>query len=245
MIPRKQLDIRWTDILFGLKQCVWPFPNKNIEEKFGEIWTSSKTSNQKESLICLSVRSGFDALLTTLNFQPGDEILVSAITIHGVIRIIEAHNLVPVPIDIDPTRLAVCPDSMAVAVSDRTKAIVIAHLFGSRMPMEPILQFAKNHNLFVIEDCAQAYTGNEYCGHPQSDVSLFSFGPIKTNTALAAGVLHFRERSLWRAVRLHQEQWPRQSQWQFCKRIGKYTLLKALSYQAAYTLFVGLCSLQK
>lgn len=108
--------------------------------------------------------------------------------------------------------------------------------------MKPILQFAKTYNLLVIEDCAQAYTGNEYCGHPQSDVSLFSFGPIKTNTALAGGILHFRERSLCHAVRLHQARWPRQSQWQFCERICKYALLKMLTYQATYTLFVSMCS---
>lgn len=245
MIPRKQLDIGWLDILFGLKQCLWPSNPIKIEERLESSWTGRKTSEKGNTLVCLSVRSGFDALLATLDFQLGDEILVSAVTIRGMIRIVESHHLVPIPIDIDPAQLAVCPESMANALSDRTKAIVVAHLFGSRMSMEPILQFAKTYNLLVIEDCAQAYTGNEYCAHPQSDVSLFSFGPIKTNTALAGGILHFRERSLCHAVRLHQAKWPRQSQWQFCKRICKYALLKILTYQATYTLFVGICAFLK
>ena len=242
MIPRKQLDIGWTDILFGLKHCLWPCSHSKIKAKSESSWASSRTSDPEKTLVCLSVRSGFDALLATLNFQPGDEILLSAVTIRGMIRIVEAHSLVPIPIDINPAQLIVCPDSLSSAVSDRTKAIVIAHLFGSRMPMEPILQLAKTYNLLVIEDCAQAYIGNEYCGHPESDVSLFSFGPIKTNTALAGGVLYFRARSLCDAVRWHQAQWPRQSQWQFCKRICKYALLKLLSYRATYTLFVGICA---
>lgn len=245
VIPRKQLDIGWTDILFGLKQCLWPANHRKTKARSESNGASNWASNKEKTLVCLSVRSGFDALLTALNLQPGDEILISAVTIRGMVSIVEAHNLVPIPIDIEPDRLVVRPESMFSAVSDRTKAIVVAHLFGSRMPMEPILHFAKAYNLLVIEDCAQAYVGHEYCGHLQSDVSLFSFGPIKTNTALAGGILRFRERSLCHAVRLQQAQWPTQSRWQFCKRLCKYALLKLLSYQATYTLFVGICALLK
>lgn len=240
MIPRKRLDLGWSDLLAGLSYCLQLSNCRTIELRLEQAWASGK-----DSLICLSVRSGFDALLKALDFEPGDEILVSAVTIRGMTHIIEAHGLVPVPIDLDFTQLAVQPESMAQAVTMRTRAILVAHLFGSRMPMDPIVSFAQSHNLLVIEDCAQAYVGEPYRGHPESDVSLFSFGPIKTATALAGGILQFRETSLCDAVRECQARWPIQSRLRFLSRILKYSLLMVLSYRATYSFFIGLCSVFK
>lgn len=240
MIPRKRLDITWADMLSGMGYCLRSHDRRTVEQRLERLW-----SENGFILPCLSVRSGFDALLQALKFEPGTEILVSAITIRGMTRIIEAHNLVPVPVDIDCTQLAVRPESMAKAVTSRTKAILVAHLFGSHMPMEAIVHFAQAHNLLVIEDCAQAYAGHEYRGHPQSDVVLFSFGPIKTATALAGGILQFREASLCTATRLCQEQWPVQSRLYFLARILKYSLLIMLSYRTTYSIFIGVCSALK
>ncbi|MDB9527588.1 DegT/DnrJ/EryC1/StrS family aminotransferase [Oscillatoria sp. CS-180] len=238
MIPRKRLDIAWMDLLFGLGCCLKLENRQSIESQLEQALPRGAAS-----LTCLSVRSGFDALLQALAFEPGTEILVSAVTIRGMTRIIEAHNLIPVPVDLDFAKLALHSEGMAKAVTPRTKAILVAHLFGSRMPMEPILQFAQVHNLLVIEDCAQAYAGKDYWGHPQTDVSLFSFGPIKTATALAGGILRFREASLCEAVRSCQNRWPVQSRLRFAARIGKYSLLMLLSYRLTYSLFIGICSL--
>ena len=130
---------------------------------------------------------------------------------------------------------------MAKAVTPRTRAILIAHLFGSRMPMEPILRFAQEHKLLVVEDCAQAYCGSEYKGHPHSDVSLFSFGPIKTATALGGGILRFRDPTLRNAVRELQDRWPVQSRLRFLVRICKYSVLMVLSCRAIYSIFVNGC----
>ncbi|MEO1127022.1 MAG: cell wall biogenesis protein, partial [Cyanobacteria bacterium J06639_16] len=74
MIPRKRLDIGWTDLLYGIKHCLWPQSRKAIETRLEQLW-----SEKDASLVCLSVRSGFDALLHTLNFPAGTEILVSAV----------------------------------------------------------------------------------------------------------------------------------------------------------------------
>ncbi len=240
MIPRKRLDIAWTDLLFGIGSCLTPENRRVVEQRLEHLWPEGTVA-----LTCLSVRSGFDALLQTLALEPGTEILVSAITIRDMTRIIEAHGLVPVPIDLNMAKLEVQPESMAKAVTPQTKAILVAHLFGSRMPMEPILRFAHTHNLLVIEDCAQAYAGNDYWGHPQSDVRLFSFGPIKTATALAAGILHFRDAALGNAVRHCQEQWPVQRRLHFLTRLCKYAVLLLLSYPASYSLLIGVCSLLK
>jgi len=62
----------------------------------------------------------------------------------------------------------------------RVKAIVPVHLYGHPANMPAIMEIARRHDLRVIEDCAQAFVGSAYAGHPDSDCALFSFGPIKT-----------------------------------------------------------------
>jgi len=239
MIPRKRLDIGWSDVLYGLASCLWPADQEKAERKLQRACPGGEAA-----LACLSVRSGFDALLTALDFPAGSEVLVSAVTIRDMPRILEAHGLVPVPIDLDVPRLAVRRESMQRAVTARTRAILVAHLFGSRMPMEPVLRFAREHGLVVLEDCAQAYAGPEDLRAPragQADVFMFSFGSIKTATALGGGILCFRDPRLLDAVRREQSRWPIRSRRHFLSRIVKYTLLMLLSYRPLYSLFTGLC----
>ncbi|HEY2737991.1 MAG TPA: DegT/DnrJ/EryC1/StrS family aminotransferase [Thermoanaerobaculia bacterium] len=157
MIPRKRLDIGWMDLLFGAGCCLWPGDRTTAERRLEGAWCPEEPGR---ALASLSVRSGFEALLQALALPAGSEMLISALTIRDMVRIVSEHGLVPVPIDVDPHTLAVCPDSMARAVSPRSRAIVVAHLFGSRMPLAPVLDLARAHGLLVIEDCAQAYTGD-------------------------------------------------------------------------------------
>jgi dTDP-4-amino-4,6-dideoxygalactose transaminase len=236
MIPRKRLDIAWADILHGVLFCVWSEAPETIRKRIESEWCPGDAS-----LACLSVRSGFDALLHALDFPPGSEMLVSAVTIPDMVRIIEARGFVPVPVDIEMRQLAVRPESLARAVTPRTRAVLVAHLFGSRMPMDLVLRIAREHGLLVIEDCAQAYSGDDFHGHPESHVRMFSFGPIKTATALGGGILSFRDPSLCTRVHRHMSRWPIQSQWRFLARIAKYCLLMLLSYRPVYTLFVLGC----
>ena len=236
MIPRRRFDIGWADLLYGVRSCLFPEPRDRIEQRLARAW-----SDHQPSLACLSVRSGFDALLQALALPAGSEVLVSAITIQDMPRIIQSHGLIPVPIDLDMQRFAVRAESMARAVTSRTRAVLVAHLFGSRMPMEPIIRFAREHQLFVIEDCAQSFSGAGYLGHPESDVCLFSFGPIKTATALGGGVLGFRDPVLRDAVNRVQSGWPVQSRWRYLKRLCKYASLVLLSYRASFSAFAYVC----
>lgn len=236
MIPRKPLDIGLSDLCLGAAYCLWQEDRAAIERRTEANWHAGGAS-----MVCLSVRSGFDALLSALNFPAGSEILVSALTIRDMPRIIQAHGLIAVPVDIDIDDLSLSLASLERAVTPRTKAILVAHLFGGRMAMAPVVAFAKNRGLVVIEDCAQAYSADAYCGHPDSDVSLFSFGSIKTATALGGAILRFRDRSLRDLVQRQQERWPVQRRSDFFARIAKYSLLVALAWRPLYTLFVSLC----
>jgi len=174
MLPRGTPDLSWKDLLAGLAYCVRLDSNEQAQKAVEACWPDQAT------FACLSVRSGFDLVLQALALPAGSEIIVSAITIPHMFEIIERHGLVVVPIDLDEYDLSIDLQALERAVTPRTKAILIAHLFGSQMPLDEIVAFAKHHNLLLFEDCAQAYNGSKQCGHPDSDVRMLSFGPIKT-----------------------------------------------------------------
>ncbi len=102
MWVRKRLDIGWRDLAFALANCLWPRSREVIAESVERMWDGSD-----HAIACLSVRSGFDLWLEAIALPPGSEVLVSAITIPDMVRIIEEHGLVPVPVDVDPDHLAI------------------------------------------------------------------------------------------------------------------------------------------
>lgn len=237
MIPRKKLDIGWNDLFYGIGSCF--FQNSTSVENSKEIdqtWT-----HDKSSLVCLSVRSGFDATLKALSFPRGSEVVCSAITISDMVKILKAHGLVPVPIDMDMDTLSIDISQIESSLTKRTKGILVAHLFGSLMPMEPIIALARRHKIIVFEDCAQAFSGFDYNGHPRSDVTMFSFGPIKTSTALGGGLLLYRDKVLRNAVESVQLGYPVQSVKEYFFRLIKYTFLKAIINPICFEIMFRLC----
>ncbi len=239
MIPRGTPDIGWLDLIAGLGYCLLPDPLSRAQAVVEGRW-----SPNRDALVCLSVRSGFDLLLHVLALPVGTEVLISAITIPDMIQILVHHGLVPIPIDLDPETLAIDPTQIHRLVGSRTKAILVAHLFGSRMPLDNIIEVAHQHGLFVIEDCAQAYDASSYRGHAESDISMFSFGPIKMQTALGAALLRVRDRSLLAQLRHRQASYPRQSRWMFIQRVGRFMVLKLLARPWLFALFIALCRLR-
>ncbi len=162
-------------------------------------------------MVCLSVRSGFDLLLDALSLPIGSEVLVSAVTHPDMVRIIEQHGLRAVPVDLDIATLAPRGELLELHCTSRTRAILVAHLFGGRVNLEPISNFARKHNLLLIEDCAQAFRSPKDTGDPLADVSMFSFGPVKTTTALGGALLYVRDPNILRKMRARQSFWPVQS----------------------------------
>jgi dTDP-4-amino-4,6-dideoxygalactose transaminase len=235
---RKKLDIAWGDLAYGAVRSLFSGDAAALERRLEDFWSAGG-----DALACLSVRSGFDLLLQALALPAGSEILLSAVTIRDMVRIIERHGLVAVPVDLDMDSLSVRAGDIARRAGPRSKALLVAHLFGSRMPMEELIRAARERGLLVIEDCAQAYDGTGYRGHPESDISLFSFGPIKTATALGGALLRVRDSGLRARVRELQARYPRQSRASYFGKLVKYSGLKLLSLRVPYTLFVSACRL--
>lgn len=103
--------------------------------------------------------NGTDALqiaLMALDLKPGDEVIVPSFTYVATAEVIALLRLNPVMVDVDPATFNVSADIIKAAITPRTKAIVPVNLFGQSCDMEPIMDLAKQHNLWVVEDNAQA-----------------------------------------------------------------------------------------
>jgi perosamine synthetase len=236
MWSRKRLDIGWPDLLFGISRVCLPLKLDGLDH-----FTRGISANPEPLLACLSVRTGFDLLLGALGLPAGSEVLVSAITIPDMIRIIKHHNLVPVPVDLDPGPMAPSMENWRRAITPATRAILVAHLFGGRIPLEPILELAGQKKLLVFEDCAQAFCGPDYQGHPGADASMFSFGTIKNCTALGGAVLRVRDPELLGRMCAAHNAYPVQSRRHYGKRLLKYAVLKTISSRTVTTITVRMC----
>jgi NAD(P)-dependent dehydrogenase (short-subunit alcohol dehydrogenase family) len=91
----------------------------------------------------LSVRSGLDLMLGQLGLPAGSEVLVSAVTIEDMVTILRHHGLVAVPMDVNPTDMSPSLKDIDRAITSRTKAMLIAHLFGTRLPLQPFAEKAQ------------------------------------------------------------------------------------------------------
>lgn len=142
----------------------------------------------------IGVSSGTDALLAALlalEVGPGDEVITTPFTFCASAEVILRVGATPVFVDIDPMTFNLDPDLLDDALSDKTRAILPVHIFGQMCDMAKIVAFAKRHDLFVIEDCAQAMgaTFDDQQAGTMGDVGCFSFFPTKNLGALGDGGL--------------------------------------------------------
>ena len=112
----------------------------------------------------ITCANGTDALqlaLMALDLHAGDEVIVPDFTYVASAEVIALLGLTPVLVDVDPATFNVTADAVAAAMTPRTRAVIPVHLFGQSCDMEPLLRMAAEHNLYVVEDNAQAI-GAEY-----------------------------------------------------------------------------------
>jgi perosamine synthetase len=170
--------------------------------------------------------------------KPGTEVIVSAITHPDMVRILERHGLVAVPVDIQPETLAPAPGAVESAVTERTRAILVAHLFGGRADLAPIAEVAAERQLLLLEDCAQSFCGPGDRGNEAADVSMFSFGSIKTCPVLGGAILYVRRPELLEKMRALQAGWARQPRREYAARVVRFFGLCVLQNPLVYGTFV-------
>ena len=106
---------------------------------------------------CASGTAAVHTAIAALNPEPGDEIITSPITDMGALAPILYQAAIPVFADVDPETYDITAETIERALSPRTKAIVVTHLFGNPCEMGPIMKLARERRIPVIEDCAQAF----------------------------------------------------------------------------------------
>ncbi|HMO14235.1 MAG TPA: DegT/DnrJ/EryC1/StrS family aminotransferase [Pirellulaceae bacterium] len=223
MWVRKRIDIRPREIVGGMFACLHSRRRSELLRQIEQQWRSERT------LVCLSVRSGFELLWNSVGWPEGTEILMSGMTIPHMPLIVRKNGYQPVALDLDVRNLSVTAEQIRAKITPRTKAIVIAHLFGGLSDLGPVIEVAREHNLMVIEDCAQAYVGQSYTGDERADVSMFSFGAIKTNTSLCGGVFVVRNPQFLARMKQIHATWPVQTRLSMFKRLLKYSFVKLIS----------------
>lgn len=231
MWARARLHISWPDLAYGLKSCVATPARATLRSRCESYW-----SEDGDTLTCFSVRSGFDLALQALDLPEGSEILFSALNVKGMIKIARRHGLVPVPVDLDIEHMGPSVEAMERAITPRTRAIVVAHLFGTRLDLDSVVDLARRKGLLFLEDCAQAFDGHHYAGHPGAQVAMFSFGPLKTATALGGALLRVQDPELRARMRAIQAGYPRQSRGPYLKRVLKFAGLKVITSRPVFGL---------
>jgi dTDP-4-amino-4,6-dideoxygalactose transaminase len=223
MWARTQLKIGWGDLLAGAVACALPGSREREAARLESYW------NGGDTVAAYSVRSGFDLLLQSLGLEPGDEVIFSALNVRGMIKIVSRLGYVPIPVDLDVAHFAPRMDKLEQAISNRSRVLVIAHLFGTRLDLDPMVAFARKHNLLLVEDCAQVFDGKGYEGHRDADVRMFSFGPLKTSTALGGALIRVRDPELRERMRRLQATYPVQTTAKQLKRVAQFAALKVVT----------------
>ena len=142
-------------------------------------------------------------LAAALDFEPGDEIIVSPVTDYGSITGIVAENYIPVFPDTDPGSINMSAKTIEPCITDRTRAILAVHKTGIFCDMDPINELAKRNNLLVIEDACQSVFGR-YKGRlagTLADAAAFSFDSEKTMGSDMGGCLVTNDDDLAEQVR--------------------------------------------
>ena len=134
----------------------------------------SKHFEKKYSMGFVNGTGTLHTALEALGIGPGDEVITPSFTYIATTEVVALLRLKPVFVEVDPVTFCMDPAALEKAITPKTKAIVPVHLYGQAAPMEEILQIAKKHNLYVIEDNAQAIG----CSYTFSDGTVKKTGTM-------------------------------------------------------------------
>lgn len=159
----------------------------------------------KHAYACTSGSAAVHVALGAINPNPGDEVITTSITDMGALSPIVYQGAVPVFVEVDPKTLNVTAETIEAKISERTKAIIVTHLFGNPCEMGPIMELAKAKGIPVIEDAAQAFMasvdGNQV--GTLGDIGCFSFQQGKHMTTGEGGIVTSNDDDLARRMFLH------------------------------------------
>lgn len=169
-------------------------------KKFQNTFAAYLGSGQ--ALATSSCTGAIHLALAALGIGEGDEVIAPETTWVASISPIMYLGAKPVLVDISPKNWCIDPQKIKEAITPKTKAIIVVHLYGNVAEMNEIMEIAKAHNLYVIEDTAQAL-GSVYKGRKAGtigDVATFSFHGTKTMTTGEGGMVFTQNKSLYEKI---------------------------------------------
>ncbi len=172
---------------------------KRLEKAFAE------KVGAKYAYACTSGTAAIHIAVATVNPNPGDEIITTSITDMGALTPLMYRGVVPVFAEVDPKTLNVTAETIKAKISDRTKAIIVTHLFGNPCDMAPIMELAREKNIPVIEDSAQTFlakAGDKFAG-AVGDIGCFSLQQGKHMTTGEGGMVVTNDEKLARHMFLY------------------------------------------
>lgn len=237
MRPRHRLDIGVGDLRFGLGACLVATDTDRLEA--GVLRTCGLGG---QGLVTLSVRSGWDLLLGAWAWPAGDEVIIRRRPPrHG--RATAGPRAAGCAGGPGPGNLGADHRRSRAGRSLRTRAVLVAQLFRGRADLGPLAAFAVAYGLVLVEDAAQACTGPTSLRRRQADVSLYSFGPIKTASAAGGAVVLIGDPDLLAAVRRVRHAWPVQSRTDYAARLLRVAALRVLERAPVYGAYFAICAL--
>lgn len=175
---------------------------KEFESNFSEL---------VEKRECVAVNSGTSALhlaLIALGIGTADEVIVPSFTFAATANVVKLVGATPIFVDIDPETFNIDPAAIEASISKATKAIIVVHLYGLPANMPEISRIAKQHDLMIIEDAAQAH-GSSIGDRPigtWGEAAAFSFYPTKNITSGEGGMIVLKGADTARTCRLLRNQ---------------------------------------
>jgi len=207
--------------MLGTKFSPWPMFNDEEADAVGNVLLSNKvnywTGNECQkferefsefsgSKYAVALGNGtlaLDVALKALDIGGDDEVIVTSRTFIASISSIVNSGATPIFADVDLASQNITPENIRSVITDKTKAIVCVHLAGWPCDMDEIMAIANEHNLYVIEDCAQAH-GAKYKGNPVGSIGYigcWSFCQDKImTTGGEGGMVTTNDESLWRKM---------------------------------------------
>ena len=162
----------------------------------------AKRLGRNHAIAVTSGTAALDVAIEALLIGPGDEVILPAFTIISCINQVIRSGATPVLVDSNPLNWNMNLQQVEEKITNHTKAILVVHIFGLPVDIEPILEIAKKNNIKIIEDSAEMH-GQTYNGDPCGsfgDISTFSFYPNKHITTGEGGMLVTNDENLRKIV---------------------------------------------
>ena len=206
-----------------------------MNEAFDSGWISSKGSfisrfesefakfsETKYAVTCSNGTAAIHLAVRALGIGEGDEVIVPNLTFASPANAVIYEGGKPVLVDVDRKYWCIDPDQISSNITERTKAIIVVHLYGHPADMGKIMNIAKSHGLKVIEDCAEAH-GATYNGRKVGsigDIGCFSFYGNKIVTTGEGGIITTNDQELAEKIRVLRDHGMRPSKRYWHDEVG-------------------------